>query len=119
MKDFFKTVLAVICGILILQLVGFIFLMGFIGSAASSGSRVVLPRSGVLDINLSDYTLAEQSQETPSPDFLSGSFAMGRSVGIWDAVQAIEAAAADPAIRYITGFRNDSDLSRCKYKSVG
>ncbi len=102
MKDFFKTVLAVICGILILQLVGFIFLMGFIGSAASSGSKVVLPRSGVLDINLSDYTLAEQSQEMPSSgSLLSGSFAMGRSVGIWDAVQAIEAAAADPAIRYI------------------
>ncbi len=101
MKDFFKTVLAVICGILILQVVGFFFLMGLIGSAAATGSKTVLPRSGVLDINLSDYALAEQSQETSTPNLLSGSFAMGRTVGLWDAVRAIEAAAADPAIRYI------------------
>ncbi|MBR1569987.1 MAG: signal peptide peptidase SppA [Bacteroidales bacterium] len=98
MKSFFKTVLAVICGILILQIVGFFCLMGLIGGAAASGSKTVLPRNGVLDITLADYAITEQSQENV-PDFMSMS--MTGSVGLWDAVQAIEAAAADPAIKCI------------------
>ncbi len=112
MKDFLKTVLAVICGFLVLQILGFFILASMLGSAASSkGGKVVLPRNGVLDINLADYTLAEQSRETPSAgDFLSANFSMVRTVGLWDAVQAIEAAAADPAIRYIF-LRPDADVA--------
>lgn len=100
-SSFAKTVLAVICGIIILKLVGFLFLLGLVGSLSAGGSKVVLPRSGVLDISLADYALTEQTQETPMPDLMSMSFEMGSTVGLWDAVQAIEAAAADPAIKYI------------------
>ena len=101
MKDFFKTVLAVICGFIILQVIGFIFLIGLVGSSASGGGKVVLPRNGVLDISLADYTLAEQTLDSPMPDVMSLSFEMNRTVGLWDAVQAIETAAADPSIQYI------------------
>ena len=99
MKSFFKTVLAVICGILILHIIGFFFLISLVGAAGSG--KTVLPRNGVLDISLADYSLAEQTQDNPLPDVASMNFEMNRIVGIWDAVQAIEAAAADPAIRYI------------------
>jgi len=102
MKSFFKTVLAVICGILILQALCFLFLAGILGSL-SSGGKTVLPRNGVLDINLADYALGEQtsSQSLPVPDIMSLSFSGGSTVGLWDTVQAIEAAAADPSIQYI------------------
>lgn len=100
MNSFSKTVLAVICGILILHIIGLFFLFSLIGAAAGS-EKVVLPRNGVLDISLADYTLAEQTQDSPLPDMASLSFEMNRIVGLWDAVQAIEAAAADPAIQYI------------------
>ena len=102
MKSFFKTVLAVICGILILQAICFLFLAGSLGSL-SSGGKTVLPRNGVLDINLADYALGEQtnSQSLPVPDIMSMSISGGSTVGLWDTVQAIEAAAADPSIQYI------------------
>ena len=102
MKSFFKTVLAVICGILILQAICFLFLAGILGSL-SSGGKTVLPRNGVLDINLADYALGEQtnSQSLPVPDIMSMSISGGSTVGLWDTVQAIEAAAADPSIQYI------------------
>lgn len=99
MKSFFKTVLAVICGILILHIIGLIFLFSLVGAAGST--KTVLPRNGVLDISLADYTLAEQTQDSPIPDVASLNFEMNRIVGLWDAVQAIQAAAADPAIQYI------------------
>ena len=52
MKDFVKMVLAVLCGLFIVWILGFIFLLGMAGSAAlSGGSKPVLPREGVLDIN--------------------------------------------------------------------
>ena len=57
MKDFGKTLLAVICGILIVQLLGVIFFLISIGSMAAAGSSTVLPREGVLDINMKDISL--------------------------------------------------------------
>ena len=101
MKDFFKTVLAVIVGFVILQIIGFILLIGLVGSLAAGSSKVILPRTGVLDISLADYSLAEQTLDMPVPDVMSLSFDMTPTVGLWDAVQAIETAAADPSIRYI------------------
>ena len=101
MKDFFKTVLAVICGFVILQVIGFFFLMIMLGAMSAAGSKVVLPRNGVLDISLADYALGEQTQDSSMPDLMSMSFDMTGTVGLWDAVQAIETAAADPSIKYI------------------
>ena len=101
MKQFFKTVLAVICGFLILQLVGFFLLMAIIGGLSAGSGKVVLPRNGILDISLASYVLTEQSRETPAPNLAALNLDMTGSVGLWDAVQAIEAAAADPSIRCI------------------
>lgn len=99
-NSFAKTVLAVICGIIIVNILGFIFFVSLVAGAAGSG-KVVLPRNGVLDISLADYSLAEQTQDSPVPDVASLNFDMQTIVGLWDAVQAIEAAAADPSIQYI------------------
>ena len=74
MKSFFKTVLAVICGILILHIIGLIFLFSLVGAAGSG--KTVLPRNGVLDISLADYALSEQTQDSPIPDMASLNFEM-------------------------------------------
>lgn len=104
MKDFVKTMLAVICGYVVLRIIGFIFLMILFGSAlVTGGGKTSFPRNGVLDLDLSTFTLAEQTDENPMPTSipLSGSFEMTPALGVRDAVLAIRYAASDPSIQYI------------------
>ena len=105
MKDFVKMMLAVICAFIVMQIVGFLLFFIMVGSMAALGSsgKTVLPREGVLDIDMTQFVLAEQTQDNSfSPTLSLGSFSSGvATVGLWDAIQAIEQAAADPAIKYI------------------
>ena len=104
MKEFVKMMLAVICAFIVMQIVGFLLFFVMIGSIASLGSgKTVLPREGVLDLNMSQFSLGEQTMdESFSPTVsLLGMTAGGPTVGLWDAIQAIEAAAADPGVKYI------------------
>ena len=104
MKEFVKMMLAVICAFIVMQIVGFFLLFVMIGSVAALGSgKTVLPREGVLDLNMSQFSLAEQTvDESFSPTVsMLGLTAGGPTVGLWDAIQAVEAAAADPGIKYI------------------
>ena len=104
MKEFVKTMLAVICGFIVIRIIGFIFMLILFGSAlATGGGKASFPKSGVLDINLADFTLAEQTEENPMPSGVLSSFSMNMvpALGVRDAVQAIRVAADDPGIRYI------------------
>ena len=103
MKDFVKMMLAVICAFIVMQIIGFFLLFILIGSVSLGGSKTVLPREGVLDIDMTQFALGEQTQDDSfSPSLsLAGMSAGGATVGLWDAIQAIEAAAADPGIKYI------------------
>ena len=104
MKEFVKMMLAVICAYIVMQLIGFFLLFVMIGSMAALGSgKTVLPREGVLDIDMSQFALGEQTQDDSFGGGLSvmGFTAGGPTIGLWDAIQAIEAAAADPGIKYI------------------
>ena len=117
MKDFVKMVLAVICGILILSIVSFFLTFAMIGAMAAAGSgKPVLPKSGVLSLDLSKVVIAEQSQDGGSlgsvnpASLLAGGEAPADVIGIWDAVQAVNAAAEDPAVKYIF-LRTDDNAS--------
>ena len=117
MKDFVKMVLAVICGILILSIVSFFLTFAMIGAMAAAGSgKPVLPKSGVLSLDLSKVVIAEQSQDGGSlgsvnpASLLAGGEAPADIIGIWDAVQAVNAAAEDPAVKYIF-LRTDNNAS--------
>jgi protease-4 len=104
MKDFVKMMLAVICAFLVMQMVGFFMLFIMVGAMSLGGSKTVLPREGVLDIDMAQFTLAEQTQEesfSPSVSLLGGLSTPTPSIGLWDAIQALEAAAADPSIKYV------------------
>lgn len=118
MKDFVKMVLAVICGFFFIGIICFILSIGMLGSLAAAGSsKPVLPKSGVLKIDLGEIVLAEQSQESnpfggaDPTALLSGSGAPSAAViGLWDAVQAVNAAAEDPAVQFIY-LRADNSTS--------
>ena len=104
MRDFAKMLLAVVCGLLIVQIIKWIFLFMMIGSLASSaeGGKVSIPKEGVLDLNLSEISLVEQTSQMSFPAFSMGGMDMTVvPVGLRDAVKAIETAAADPGIQYI------------------
>jgi len=103
MKEFFKMVLAVICGLFLATILFFILGMGFVSSMAAAGSATpVIPKSGVMVMDMSKMVIAEQS--TPAaPDVMSmiSGGGMVENVGLWKAVQAINTAAEDPAVKYI------------------
>ena len=105
MKDFGKMLLAVVCGLVIVQIVKYILLVLFLGSltAMSSGTSRPLPREGVLDINLSEIQFMEQPSEMVPPALsMSGGINMQVvPIGLRDAVKTIDAATADPGVKYI------------------
>lgn len=102
MKDFVKMTLAAICGFLVVGIITFILGFGVLGALiAGSDSTPVIPKSAVLSIDMSQISLTEQKQDDTDPMSLISGKGKSASVGIWDAVQAINAAATDPAVQYI------------------
>lgn len=102
MKDFVKMLLAVVAGMLIFSVIWVIMMFSFIGSVAalSSSDTPVIAKEGVLNMDLSNIVLSEQEQ----PFNFNGMFSKGTqptSIGMWNAVQAVKMAAADPGIRFI------------------
>lgn len=101
MKQFFKIILAVILGCLIAGTIMMFMFFGFVGSLASlADTQPVMPNSAILKIDLSTVQIGEQSKELDIVSAISGG-RQNQVIGILDAVRAIDAAAADPAIKYI------------------
>jgi len=101
MKDFVKTMLAVICAFIVLRLIAIIFMIVTFGAMAAGGSSVRISKGSVLDLDLSTFQVSEQTQDPSAQSFLSLNMNMVPMVGLRDAVKAIETAASDPAISYI------------------
>ena len=108
MKDFWKMLLAVICGLLIFGFIAIFFMSSVLGAmtAATQGKTPVLPRSGVLAIDMSSFALVEK--ENQMPNFRNGSNI--QTVSLYKAVKALETAATDPGVQYIF-LRTDGNLS--------
>ena len=100
MKQFIKTVLAVICGLIIFNLILLMFGMAFIGAMAAAGkSASGLPKEGVLYMDMSQFSIADQESMPDPMSLIQGGSTT--TIGIWKAVQAINAAAKDPGIKFI------------------
>ena len=93
MKKFLKMMLAVICGILVLWILGFT-VISIIASAGSAGKAV--PAEGILKVDLSKVQIDEQANEA-----LTFGASQGTPMGIYQAMKAIEAAAEDPGVKAI------------------
>lgn len=109
MKDFVKMTLAVITGLLIVSVFSMFLFVGMIGSLAIAGSaNTKLPSNMVLDIDMSRITVSEQTEGINPLLAIQGQ--SGETIGIWDAVQAINNAADDPAVSFIL-LRTDGSLT--------
>ena len=93
--------LATVTGLLFFGIVSMILVLGIIGAIAAAGNTTpVMPKEAVLQIDFSKMTLTEQTQEADPLAMIQGG-AQVTPVGIYSAINAINAAAQDPAIRYI------------------
>ena len=111
MKEFFKMTLACIVGVILAGLIGMFFFFGIIGSlAGGSSGKPVLPREGVLDVDMSKFILGEQNQEAGIPYFRSLNTQSYPTVGILEAAKAIDIAAEDPSVKYLL-LRSDAMMS--------
>lgn len=110
MKDFLKMLLAVICGLILAGFLFFMLMAGFIGAAASlgGGAKPVLPKSGVLAIDMSGFILTEAEKPTTQLYTLNGK--VPQNVSLYKAVTALQIAAKDPGVEYVF-LRADGNLS--------
>ena len=101
MKDFVKMTLATIAGLFLFGFVAMFIMIAMVGAMASLGdTQPVMPREGVLQINMATMALTEQTQEADPFASLQGSEVI-TPVGIYSAIQAVNAAATDPAVKFI------------------
>ena len=101
MKQFIKMTLATLTGLILFGFVACFLMIGAIGSiAALSESKTTVPAEAVLSIDFAKMTLAEQTKEADPFAALQGT-EVTTPIGIFSAIQAINTAAQDPAIKYI------------------
>ena len=109
-NEFFKWVLAVLCGLLVWGIVKAIFFIMMIGSLAGSatssgGSSTLIPKEGILLMDMSSLVITEQTTEAmPSLSLSTSGLGGGTAVapvGLFDAVRAIHKAAEDPGVKVI------------------
>lgn len=96
MKKFWKLVLAVICGVLILNLITIAILSGL-----ATPSKPAVPSEGVLRIDMSKVEIGEQTKDQDPMAMLQSMGKEVKIVGILDASRAVRAAAEDPGIKFI------------------
>lgn len=103
MKDFVKMTLATIAGLFVFGAVAFFLLFAMLGALATLGNKQpVMPREAVLQIDMSTIALSEQTTEPdPFAALQSAGEDMPVPLGIYSAINAVNAAAADPAIKFI------------------
>lgn len=104
MKQFLKTTLAALIGSFIALFVIGLFFFAIIGSLASfsDSSATTVPDSAILKIKLSQ-PIGEQGMDSgfDLSEFLPVEASSGNQLGILNAIQAIDYAATDPAIKFI------------------
>jgi len=113
MKDFLKMLLAVICGFIVMGFLGLMILGGLIGSATGGSGKTVMPRNGVLVMDLSQFSIDEQAATPPASltSLVGGGVSLQAPISLWDAVQAIRKAAEDPSVKLIYMKPDGASLS--------
>ena len=103
MKDFLKMTLATLLGLIAFSIISTVLsVIVLIGIAAIGSGQSKVPTEGILKIDMSSFTLTEQSTEANPLDMLtSNSEQIPVKIGIWDAISSINTAAADPGVKFI------------------
>lgn len=102
MKNFIKMTLATLTGLLLFGIIVTFIMGGIIGAASMLGKKqAVMPESAVLTMDMSTILITEQTKEADPLTALQGNGMEISSLGIYDAIHAINTAAADPAVKFI------------------
>ena len=101
MKDFLKMVLAVMAGMLLFSVVWMLMIFSFAGSvAALSSDTPVVPKEGVLYMNMSNFVISEKENPMDVASLMQGNMKV-KTLSLLGAIQALNIAAADPGVKYI------------------
>lgn len=103
MKEFFRTFLAVIAALIVMNLLMFVIFMGTIASL----SMLQTPKATVQNDSVLKLSLKEPIVDQPSPtsynvNLLSGTVSMEKGLSLREVVEAIRHAATDPKIKGIS-----------------
>lgn len=102
MKQFLKITLATLCALIIFGILSSVMFFSCVASLSTlSESPVVMPKTAVLKIDMSKIMLSEQTKEADPMSYLQTGTQAPAPLGIWSAISAINAAAADPAVKFI------------------
>ena len=102
MKDFLKMSLATLVGLIAFSAITTVFsLILLLGVAALGNTQPEIPDEGILKIDMSTFVLTEQSTESNPMNMLTTGTQPIANIGIWDAIQSINTAANDPAVKFI------------------
>jgi protease-4 len=96
MKNFLQYTLATIVGIIVLNIIGFLFLIIFIAAAASSEAPTVKDNSVLLA--KFNVPIIDRADENPFSSFMSGSLELDGSLGLDQVLKDIEKAKNDEKI---------------------
>jgi len=99
--SFLKLVLAVVCGSILTFILAMVILSSVASSMASSSSTTILPKSGIMVIDMSKINVVEQASDIPDISGIVNGQSTTQAVSLWKAVQAINTAASDPTVKYI------------------
>ena len=101
MKDFVKMMLATLAGLILFSVVWVLMMFSFIGSLASlSSDTPVVPKEGVLYMNMSNFVIAEKENPMDMTVLMQGNMTI-KSLGLLNAIQALNIAAADPGVKFL------------------
>ncbi|MBP3563358.1 MAG: signal peptide peptidase SppA [Bacteroidales bacterium] len=102
MKEYIKMTLATLTGLFLFGIVAIFLMIGTLGAVAALGEKQpVMPAQGILKIDMSTMMLSEQTKEADPFASLQGNGSTATPIGIYSAIQAVNAAAADPAVKFI------------------
>lgn len=102
MKNFLKMTFATLTGLILFSFFALFLTLGLFGAMAALGNKQpVMPAKAVLTIDMSGIILSEQTKESDAMTLLTGGGDMPSNIGIYSAIQAINAAALDPAVAFI------------------
>lgn len=102
MKDFLKFTFATLTGLILFSVISTVLSVLLLISILAIGSaEPKIESEGILKIDMAELLLTEQSNEIDPVALIQNGSDVPTQVGIWDAIQTINTAAADPGIKFI------------------
>ena len=102
MKEFFRTFLAVILAMVVMNILAFFMCIFLLASLATfQTSKLIVQDNSVLTITLEDPIIDRSTPKKYTFDWLAGAFSLDKNLGLREVTEAIRDAAENPKIKGI------------------